>query len=105
MSTPSSCRQWFTVTPDEKKELKRLGKELGISAGNYVYKRAFSKLRTSADSMAIRQLNKAGHNLNQLMKKVHAESAESVEIRAVISEIRAAVYDINKASDLKNDQH
>lgn len=101
MSTLASCRQWYSITPAEKKELERIAKEHGITPGNYVRKRAFSRLRSNADTLAIRQLNKAGHNLNQLLRKVHSGSIESDEIRSAIIEIRAAVAGLNKVEENK----
>ena len=82
------------VTPREKARIEREAQEAGLSASDYLRRRALDRpveARVDADARAL--LRRLGVNLNQLVRVAHraGQVERGDELGALLAEVRSAV--------------
>ena len=82
------------LSPNEKAELEGRAERAGLSLSEYIRRRALGKpVKTAVEEEAVRQMQRVGVNLNQLVKRAHQQGVEAVEGQAlsVVRDLREVV--------------
>ncbi|WP_259253515.1 plasmid mobilization protein, partial [Salinibacter ruber] len=95
---PESERRSLThglrLSPNEKKKLEQRAKRAGLNLSEYIRRRALGKkIQTKVEEEAIRQIRRAGVNLNQIAKWANQGRNEAVHsaAKSTIQEVKQAI--------------
>jgi len=91
----------FRVSEDEKREIKKIAKELGISISDYARLKVFSKAsirrrKTNCKEyeQLLKEINKIGRNINQIAKYCNQNRDVDVAVLEALSNIEGELLRI-----------
>jgi hypothetical protein len=95
---PESERRSLThglrLSPDEKEELEQRAERAGLNLSEYIRRRALGEeIQTEVEEEAIRQIRRAGVNLNQIAKWANEGKDKAVHsaAKSTIQEVKEAI--------------
>lgn len=89
-----SLTHGLRLSPNEKEKLEQRAKRAGLNLSEYIRRRALGKkIQTKVEEEAIRQIRRAGVNLNQIAKWANQGRNEAVHSAAesTIQEVKQAI--------------